>query len=210
MSGADRGILTVVSGFAGSGKGTVMKKLIQDHAEYALSVSATSRAPREGEKEGVSYFFKTRDEFEEMIRKDEFLEYAEYVGNYYGTPADFVYRMMDEGKDVILEIELQGAMQVKKKYPEAVLVFLTPPDANTLYARLKGRGTETDEVIAKRMRRAAEEASLLGGYDYIVVNDEVDLCAERIHGIIKAAHHSVKHEKALIDSLTEELRDINL
>ena len=206
MMRTDRGILTVVSGFAGSGKGTVMKKLISDHDCYALSVSATSRAPRPGEEEGVSYFFKTREEFEAMIERGELLEHAEYVGNYYGTPRDFVFRMMDEGKDVVLEIELQGAMQIKERYPDTVLIFLTPPSVDELYARLKGRGTETDEVIAKRMKRASEESEQINRYDYLVINDDVQRAADRIHGIIRAAHHTVSHEDMIIKELSEGLK----
>ena len=209
MSHAGRGILTIVSGFAGSGKGTVMKKLIAEHENYALSVSATSRAPRPGEEEGISYFFKTREQFEEMIKQDALLEYAEYVGNYYGTPKDFVFRKMDEGRDVILEIELQGAMQIKKKYPDTLLIFLTPPGAKELYSRLKGRGTETDEVIAKRMKRAGEEALSIKDYDYLVINDNIDDCTERVHQIIQTAHHAVDHESEFIEQLKTELDEIN-
>ena len=123
----ERGILTVVSGFAGSGKGTLMKRLLKDYDGYALSVSATSRSPRPGEEEGISYFFKTREEFEKMIENDELLEYAEYVGNYYGTPKSFVEGKLNEGRDVVLEIEIQGAMQIKRKYPDTLLIFVTPP-----------------------------------------------------------------------------------
>ncbi len=205
MSHTGRGILTIVSGFAGSGKGTVMKKLIAEHDNYALSVSATSRAPRPGEEEGKSYFFKTREQFEEMIRQDALLEYAEYVGNYYGTPKEFVFNKMEEGRDVILEIELQGAMQIKKKYPDTLLIFLTPPSAGELYGRLKGRGTETDEVIAKRMKRAAEEALSIKDYDYLVINDNIDDCTEMVHQIIQTAHHSVGHEAGQIERIISEL-----
>lgn len=208
MSHPGRGILTVVSGFAGSGKGTVMKKLMEENADYALSVSATSRAPRPGEEEGVSYFFKSREEFEDMIKNDELLEYAEYVGNYYGTPKEFVFRRMDEGYDVILEIELQGAMQIKKKYPDTLLIFLTPPGAGVLYERLKGRGTETDEIIARRMRRAAEEVLSVKDYDYLVINDNIDDCAKRISDIIRCAHHTTAHEAGIIDRLKKELDDL--
>ncbi len=208
MSHTGRGILTVVSGFAGSGKGTVMKKLIAEHDNYALSISATSRAPRPGEEEGVSYFFKTREQFEEMIKADALLEYAEYVGNYYGTPKDFVFSKMDEGRDVILEIELQGAMQIKKKYPDTLLIFLTPPSAQELYDRLKGRGTETDEVIAKRMKRASEEVQSVKDYDYLVINDNIDDCTARVHDIIQSAHHTTGHEAAMIEKLKTELEAI--
>ena len=206
MADKGRGILTVVSGFAGSGKGTVMKKLVEGHDEYALSVSATSRSPRPGEQEGISYFFKSREEFEKMIADDELLEYAEYVGNYYGTPKDFVFSRMDEGKDVILEIELQGAMQIKEKYPDTLLIFLSPPDAGELFRRLKGRGTETDEVIEKRMKRAAEEAQSIKNYDYLIINDNIDECVRRVHEAIQTAHHTVRHEAELITRLEEGLK----
>ena len=206
MADKGRGILTVVSGFAGSGKGTVMKKLVEGHDEYALSVSATSRSPRPGEQEGISYFFKSREEFEKMIADDELLEYAEYVGNYYGTPKDFVFSRMDEGKDVILEIELQGAMQIKEKYPDTLLIFLSPPDAGELFRRLKGRGTETDEVIEKRMKRAAEEAQSIKNYDYLIINDNIDECVRRVHEAIQTAHHTVRHEAELIARLEEGLK----
>ena len=203
-----RGILTVVSGFAGSGKGTLMKKLLDDHDCYALSVSATSRSPRPGEKEGVSYFFKTRDEFEKMIENDELLEHAEYVGNYYGTPKEFVFSKLDEGFDVILEIEIQGAMQIKKKYPDTLLVFVTPPGAKELKARLVGRGTETPEVIEKRMKRAAAESEGIEGYDYIVINDEIDKCAKQLHEIIQASHFTPSHQASFIKEIRKELKDM--
>ena len=201
-----RGILTIVSGFAGSGKGTVMKKLISEYDNYALSVSATSRAPRPGEEEGVSYFFKTREEFEEMIEKGLLLEHAEYVGNYYGTPADFVFARMDEGRDVVLEIEMQGAMQVKERYPDTLLIFLAPPSADEIYRRLKGRGTETDEVIDRRMKRAFEETKYIKDYDYLVINDNIDDCTARVHGIIQSAHYTVEHEAELAAELEAGLK----
>ena len=143
----NRGKLVIVSGFSGAGKGTIMKELISSRDNYSLSVSATTRQPREGEVNGVSYFFKSVEEFEKMIEQDEFLEYACYVGNYYGTPKKFVEDKRDEGKDVLLEIEIQGAMKVKEKCPDAILIFITTKDADTLRARLMGRGTETEEVI---------------------------------------------------------------
>ena len=172
----ENGVLVVVSGFAGAGKGTLMKNLISRYDNYSLSVSATSRHPRPGEEEGVSYFFKTREEFEEMIRNDEFLEYAEYVGNYYGTPRAFVERMLQDGKRVVLEIEIQGAFQIKRKFPQALLIYVMPPSAEELMRRINGRGTETPEVIKSRMKRAVEEAEGIEHYDYIVINDNVEEC----------------------------------
>jgi guanylate kinase len=199
------GILTIVSGFAGSGKGTVMKQLLARHEGYALSVSATTRSPRKGERDGVDYFFRTKEQFESMIADHAFLEYASYVGNYYGTPASYVDACLAQGKDVILEIEVQGALQVKKKRPNAILVFLTPPSGEELERRLRGRGTETDEVIQKRMRRAAEESALMGEYDYILVNDDVDHATEALHNLISSSHLASSRNKALIDRLTGEL-----
>ena len=166
-----KGVLTVVSGFSGAGKGTVMKRLIQKYDDYALSISVTTRKPREGERDGIEYFFKTKEEVEAMIENDEFLEYARYVDNYYGTPRFYVEEMLAKGKNVILEIEIQGAMQIKAKNPEAVLVFVTPPSFEELRNRLVGRGTETADVIESRLRRASEEAEGMPSYDYILVND---------------------------------------
>ena len=200
-----RGILTVVSGFAGSGKGTLMKKLLKNYDNYALSISATSRKPRPGEEEGKSYFFKTREEFETMIENDELLEHAEYVGNYYGTPRSFVESMLDAGKDVVLEIEIQGAMQIKKKYPDTLLIFVTPPSAGELRRRLTGRGTETPEVIEKRMQRAAKEAEGIENYDYIVINDDIDECTRQLHEIIRAAHYTPSHQSEFISDIKEQL-----
>ena len=167
------GILIVVSGFSGSGKGTIMKELLKRYDNYALSISATTRAPREGETDGREYFFKTREEFEKMIAKEELIEYAEYVNNYYGTPRAYVEEQLTVGKDVILEIEIQGALKVKKKFPDTLLLFVTPPSAEELRKRLIGRGTETMEVIEQRMQRAIEESDGMESYDYYVINDEI-------------------------------------
>ena len=147
-----RGILIVVSGFSGAGKGTVMRALLEKYDNYALSISATTRNPREGEVDGREYFFKTTEEFEKMIAQDELIEYARYVNNYYGTPKAYVEEQLAAGKDVILEIEIQGALKIKKKFPEAVLIFVTPPSAGELRNRLAGRGTETPEKIAAMLR----------------------------------------------------------
>ena len=208
MINTGRGILTVVSGFAGSGKGTVMKKLISEHDNYALSVSATSRQPRPGEEEGISYFFRTREEFEEMIKKDELLEYAEYVGNYYGTPKAFVDQKLNEGKNVLLEIEIQGAMQIKGKYPEALLVFVMPPSAEELRNRLTKRGTETEEVIEKRMKRAVSESEGIENYDYIVINEDVDKCTALLHNIIQSAAYTPSRRMDFIEKIRQDLRNM--
>ena len=153
-----RGILIVVSGFSGAGKGTLMKELMKRYEEtYALSVSATTRNPREGDVDGREYFFKTTEEFEKMIAKEELIEYARYVENYYGTPRTYVEQQLEAGKDVILEIEIQGALKVKERFPDTLLLFVTPPSAKELRRRLVGRGTETMEVIESRLARAVEE-----------------------------------------------------
>ncbi|MDU3421309.1 guanylate kinase [Streptococcus sp.] len=186
---SDRGLLIVFSGPSGVGKGTVRQEIFStpDH-KFEYSVSMTTRAQRPGEVDGKDYFFRSREEFEELIRNGQMLEYAEYVGNYYGTPLN---ETLDKGIDVFLEIEVQGALQVKKKVPDAVFIFLTPPDLNELQERLVGRGTDSEEVIAKRIERAREEIALMSEYDYAIVNDEVPLAAERVKRVIEAEHFRV-------------------
>lgn len=184
----ERGLLFILSGPSGVGKGTVCAALRKTNENVKYSVSATSRAPRVGEIDGVNYFFKTKIEFEEMIKNDEFLEWAQYVNNYYGTPRSFVNEMLDQGKDVILEIEVQGALQVKERYPEGIFIFLAPPDMDELQTRIRNRGTESDEVILNRMNKAKEEIDMMAQYDYVVVNDEVDLAVKRIEAILTAEH----------------------
>ncbi len=198
----DKGILVVISGFSGAGKGTVIKKLLERSDEYCLSVSMTTRAPRPGETDGREYFFVTREKFEETIRENGLIEHAEYVGNYYGTPRAYVEQKLNEGINVILEIEIQGAMNIKKIYPESVLLFITPPSGDELERRLKGRGTETEEVIAGRLSRAFEESEGIEEYDYIVINDDLDDCVDDILGIIR----SVKRQPSRIEPFIDELR----
>lgn len=180
-----KGILLVVSGFSGAGKGTLMKKLLEKHAnDYALSISATTRLPRPGEVNGREYFFVTKDEFRKMIDQDELIEYASYVDNFYGTPRKYVEEQLRAGKNVILEIEIQGALKVKEKLPETRLFFITAPSADELKNRLEGRGTETKEVIEARLSRAYEESLGMEQYDYFVINDEVDRAVEELHTLV--------------------------
>ncbi|MGN0317047.1 MAG: guanylate kinase [Lachnospira sp.] len=202
----EKGLLLVISGFSGAGKGTVMKRMLELHNEYALSVSATSRLPREGEVDGREYFFKTREEFEAMISAGELLEHAQYVGNYYGTPLAYVKQRLDEGINVILEIEIQGALNVKKMFPDSVLMFITPPDATELERRLRGRGTEDEATITARLSRAGEESLGLESYDYLIINDEVDSCVERIHNIVLAEKSRISRNSEIINNIREELK----
>ncbi|WP_086348557.1 guanylate kinase [Candidatus Enterococcus clewellii] len=189
---ADRGLLIVLSGPSGVGKGTVRKAIFEsEEHDFQYSVSMTTRAKREGEIEGVDYYFRTREEFEAMIEAGEMLEYAEYVGNYYGTPLSYVNQTLDEGKDVFLEIEVQGAQQVKDKVPDGVFIFLTPPDLSELKSRIVNRGTDDMAVIDKRMQVAREEIEMMALYDYAVVNDEVPLAVDRIKKIITSEHFRV-------------------
>lgn len=182
---SDKGKLVVVSGFSGAGKGTLMKALMEQYGEhYALSVSATTRDPRPGEKDGVDYFFMTTEKFKQMIEADELIEYAQYVKNYYGTPKAYVQQQLDLGKNVILEIEIQGALKIKEQFPDTILMFVTAPDAKTLRDRLIGRGTETQDVIYARLARACEESEGIENYDYLVVNDTVEHGVEVIHQLI--------------------------
>ena len=201
----NKGKLVIISGFSGAGKGTVMKSLVATRDNYALSVSATTRAPREGEVEGVSYFYKTVEEFEQMIAEDAFLEHACYVGNYYGTPKSFVEQKRNEGKDVLLEIEIQGAMKVKEMHPDAILIFITTKDAATLRERLVGRGTETIEVINKRLQRASEEALGVEDYDYIVVNDILEDCVETVDRIVRSEHNRTSDKISIIEEIRQDL-----
>lgn len=183
-----RGLLIVLSGPSGVGKGTVCSVLRQKQNDLVYSVSATTRVARQGEIDGINYFFKTREQFQDMIARDALLEYAEYVGNYYGTPRDFVERTLASGKDIILEIEVQGALKVKEKFPQGVFVFLVPPSLDELKCRITGRGTENSDVIDSRMSVAVQEMSLIHYYDYAVVNDQIDAACHRIQSIITAEH----------------------
>ncbi len=205
---SEQGILVVVSGFSGAGKGTLIKAMLDRYHSYALSVSATTRAPREGEVDGREYFFVTREKFEQMIEEEQLIEHAVYVNNYYGTPRQYVFQQMADGKDVILEIEIQGALKIKERFPEALLLFVMPPSADELRRRLVGRGTESEEIIDKRLHRAAEEASGITSYDYILINDKVEQCAQEMHGLIQAQHRRVSGNLDFIEQMKAELKAI--
>lgn len=205
----EKGILMVISGFSGAGKGTLVRALMQEYDQYALSVSMTTRAPREGERDGVEYFFTDREHFEETIRAEGLIEYASYCGNYYGTPRAYVEEQLSRGRNVILEIEIQGALKIKEKFPESVLIFVTPPSAAELKRRLFSRGTESPEVIEKRLARAVEESEGIEAYDYIVVNDKLETCVEEIHRLVDAARRAPVRRKALIAKIREELQEFS-
>ncbi|MGX4687423.1 guanylate kinase [Vagococcus sp. JNUCC 83] len=202
----ERGLLIVLSGPSGVGKGTVRKALFEkDDNQFEYSISMTTRQMREGEIEGVDYFFRSKEEFEQLIEEGKMLEYAEYVGNYYGTPLDYVNKTLDEGKDVFLEIEVQGAMKVKEKVPDGVFIFLTPPDFSELKSRIVNRGTDELSVIEKRMSKAKEEIEMMRHYDYAVVNDEVELAVNRIKKIIESEHYRVEHVIDRYENMLKEL-----
>ena len=199
-----RGILTVISGFSGAGKGTIVKKMIEKY-DYELSISATSRKPREHEQHGREYFFLTREEFRCMIENEQLIEWTEYVGNYYGTPREYVENQLALGKDVILEIEIEGAFHVKELFENALLLFITPPTAKELKQRLLLRGTEKDDVIQQRLLRAYEEADYMNQYDYIVVNDKLEECVETVHNLIQNQKLKVMYQNDLVKEMKTQL-----
>ncbi|MEY8371393.1 guanylate kinase [Aerococcaceae bacterium 50-4] len=203
-----KGLLVVLSGPSGVGKGTVRQALFEtdsNHDQFYYSVSATTRQPRPGEEDGKDYFFVSREQFEGMIEEERLLEYAEYVGNYYGTPLQYVEEMTDQGKDVFLEIEVQGALQVKRRMPDGVFIFLAPPTMHELESRIVNRGTDAPEVIEKRMRQAREELQLVTQYDYVVENDNVNSAVERIQTIINAEH--LKTDRFIDDIVENYLKE---
>ena len=200
-----KGILTIISGFSGAGKGTILSEMLRKYDNYSLSVSATTRKARYDEIDGESYFFKTKDEFEELIKKDAFIEYASYVGNYYGTPKNYVMDKLEKGQDVILEIEIQGALKVKEKYPDTVLIFISTPSAFCLKRRLENRGTETSTQIKERLRKAVEEAKSISKYDYIVVNDVLDVTVKSIDHIIQSQKSKTIYNKEFVENIREDL-----
>lgn len=203
------GILVVISGFAGTGKGTVVKGLLEKYDNFALSVSMTTRQPRPGEENGKSYFFVDKETFEKTIEEGGLIEHACYCDNYYGTPKAYVEEQLKAGKDVILEIEIQGALNIKKQFPTALLLFVMPPSAEELKRRLVGRGTETPEVVDKRMKRASEESEGIEEYDYIVINDKVDQCVADTYSIIEAAHLKPSRNVNFINKIRQELKEIS-
>ena len=200
-----KGIRMVVSGFSGEGTGTLMKELLKRYDNYAVSVSMTTRAPREGEVDGESYFFVDKETFERTIAEDGLIEYASYCGNYYGTPRAYVEKCLQDGRDVILEIEIQGALKVKEKFPEALLLFVMPPSAAELKRRLEGRGTESPEVIRERLMRASEEAEGIENYEYLIINDDLDECVREMNDIINAARRNPVRNRQLIADMRSEL-----
>ncbi|WP_416151005.1 guanylate kinase [Salipaludibacillus sp. HK11] len=200
----EKGLLIVLSGPSGVGKGTVCGALRKHDTHIQYSVSATTRLPRKGEQDGLSYFFKSKEEFERMIRENELLEYAQYVDNFYGTPRNYVEDTLAIGHDVILEIEVQGALQVKKTFPEAVFIFLMPPSIKELRNRIEGRGTESKDLIDSRMTIAKDEIDLMDKYDYVVENDEVELAVERIKSIVTAENCKKERLIHLYKQLVEE------
>ena len=199
-------MLVVISGFSGSGKGTLMKGLMENYDYYSLSISATTRAPRPGEEEGREYFFVDKERFLGMIQNGELLEYARYVDNYYGTPKSYVEQELAKGKDVILEIEMQGALKIKAKYPDSVLVFITPPTVEELIRRLRNRGTETEDVISKRLEKAAMEAEGIEAYDYILVNDNLDKTVKHLNYLIQDQHMRVSNQIKFLEEIRGQLR----
>ena len=208
MKTMPKGILTVLSGFSGAGKGTARKRLMEKYDDYALSISATTRNPREGEVDGREYFFKATEEFEKMIAQDELIEYARYVNHYYGTPRSYVEEQLENGKDVILEIEIQGALKVKEKFPDTLLVFITPPSAKELRRRLIGRGTESMEVIEQRLARAKEEAEGIDDYDCLIVNDDLESCVDELHSVIQNEKKKVARNGEFISKIRKELNEL--
>ncbi len=203
----DKGLVIVLSGFSGAGKGTIMKHLLEAHPnDYNLSISATTRQMRAGEKDGREYFFKTREEFDEMIAKNELLEYATFNGNSYGTPRAYVEQLIDRRKDVILEIEIQGALQVKEMYPDALLLFTMPPSAKELENRLVGRGTETPDVISQRLAISCKESEFMDKYDYLIINDSLERAVDQVHNIIQAEHFKVSRNTSAINEMKNQLK----
>jgi len=208
----EKGILFVLSGPSGVGKGTVRQRLFELETDLKYSVSATTRKKRPNEKDGKDYFFKTKSEFLEMIKQDKLLEYAQYVNNYYGTPKAYVEEQLAQGNDVFLEIEVQGALQVKENFPEGVFIFLFPPSLDELKNRIVNRGTETEDLVLNRLKEAKKEIDMMSAYDYVVVNDDVDVAVSKIKAIIISEHCNRKRIESQYKKIMEEnmnVRTIN-
>ena len=206
---SNKGVIVVISGFSGAGKGTIVGRLMEKYNDkYSLSISATTRNPRPGEEHGKHYFFISKEEFENMIENDQLVEYAQYVGNYYGTPKEYVETKLNAGQNVILEIEIQGALKIKKKFPDTKLLFVTAPSAEILKERLVGRGTETLDVVNARLSRAYEESLGVEEYDYLVVNDVLDEAVDLIDNII-TAENTGNREAVSEHTITSNLDFIN-
>lgn len=203
-----KGLLIVISGFSGAGKSAITRKLVRDYGNYAYSVSATTRSPRPGEKDGIDYFFISKDAFEKMIEENKLLEYNRYVDNYYGTPKDYVLQQMEDGKDVILEIDVNGAEQVKKAFPDAVTIFVTAPSAGVLADRLKGRGTESPEVIKKRLSQTLREVEDVKKYDFIIINDDLEETTAHMDRLIQDQHMRVKEQVNYLEVFRNNMKNI--
>lgn len=199
----EEGLLVVISGPSGAGKGTICMQLLMEMSFLKVSVSATTRKPREGEKDGIDYFFIEEEEFLKRVKNNEFLEYAKVYGNYCGTPKEEVFKQLKAGKDIILEIDIQGALQVKKNYPMGVFIFILPPSLTELKNRIEGRGTDSKEVILRRMESAYDELNYAFQYDYVVVNDRVDIATEKIKHIILAEKNRAIRKKEIINKVRE-------
>ena len=202
----NRGILTVISGFSGAGKGTIVKRLFAKYGNYKVSISATTRQPRVGEEDGREYFFKSVEAFEKMIADGAFIEHTKYVNNYYGTLRAYVECQKEKGNDVILEIEIEGALKIKEQYPDTVLMFVMTPNADSLKERLLGRGTEHQEVIDSRLSRAVEESKGIEKYDYLIINDDLEDTVERLHHIIQSEHYKVDRNIDFIETMQNDMK----
>lgn len=200
----EKGILFILSGPSGVGKGTVREQLFEQKTDLKYSISMTTRNKRPGETDGIDYFFRTHDAFEKMIEAGKLLEYAKYVNNYYGTPKDYVMEQIEEGNDVFLEIEVQGAMQVKQNFPQGVFIFLCPPSLEALKNRIAGRGTESEELLTSRLGEARKEIDMMSEYDYVVVNDDVELAVSKVKSIVQSEHCNRKRIEKQFKQILEE------